>query len=52
MQTVYTRQRFPPPTWPGYEAIGCTPIGEVYVVGLLKPKRASVPTQTSNTELI
>jgi len=32
--------------------LGCTPIGVVYVLGLLKPKRASVPTQTSNTELI
>ena len=30
----------------------CSPIGEVYVLGLLKAKRASVPIQTSSTELI
>ena len=34
------------------KVLGCAPIGVVYVLGLLKPKRASVPTQTSNTELI
>ena len=31
---------------------GCAPIGEVYVLGLLKAKRASVLTQTSSTGLI
>ena len=32
--------------------LGCAPIGEMYVLGLLKAKRDSVPTQTSSTELI
>ena len=29
---------------PSSVVLGCAPIGEVYVVGLLKAKRASVPT--------
>ncbi len=32
--------------------LGCAPIGEVYVLGLLKAKRASVPTQAFSTEVI
>ena len=40
------------PKWQGYLVLGCAPIGEVCILGLLKAKGASVPTQTSSTELI
>ena len=40
------------PKQQAYLVLGCAPIGEVYVLGLLKAKQASVHTQTSSTELI